>query len=103
MRPRLADRIAAAIADDPTPENVIPFGPRCTLLELTSATCRFPIGDPRAADFAFCGARPVPGVPYCIHHARIAYTPAIARRREPLAKASGLTLRCGGSRSAGWP
>jgi len=29
------------------------FGPRCGLLDLTAATCRWPVGDPDEADFAF--------------------------------------------------
>lgn len=43
------------------------------LLELTEKTCRWPIGDPKKAGFHFCGARPVPGLPYCGHHAALAY------------------------------
>lgn len=35
---------------------------------LTSSQCRWPVGDPRAADFGFC-ARPAPGAgPYCACH-----------------------------------
>jgi hypothetical protein len=44
----------------------------CTLMELTRETCRFPIGDPLEADFAFCGAQRERG-PYCEFHARLAY------------------------------
>lgn len=35
--------------------------------------CRWPIGDPRSPDFRFCGCETHEGLPYCIHHARIAY------------------------------
>jgi hypothetical protein len=38
------------------------------LLELTDDTCRWPVGDPCAADFFFCGAPPLPGKPYCAAH-----------------------------------
>lgn len=34
--------------------------------------CRWPIGDPKAATFAFCGRRAVAG-PYCPAHRRVAY------------------------------
>ncbi len=44
-----------------------------TLMELTSMTCRWPIGDPRSPDFGFCGVAPEPGLPYCKQHCRMAY------------------------------
>jgi GcrA cell cycle regulator len=28
----------------------------CSLLELTSRSCRWPIGNPRSEDFRYCGA-----------------------------------------------
>lgn len=53
---------------------------RCTLMDLTSKTCRWPFGDPRDKDFCFCGNPPVIGLPYCMGHARIAYA-EYGRRR----------------------
>jgi GcrA cell cycle regulator len=35
--------------------------------------CRWPVGDPRSADFRFCGCSAQEGLPYCVDHARIAY------------------------------
>jgi GcrA cell cycle regulator len=35
--------------------------------------CRWPVGDPRSADFRFCGCVAQEGLPYCTDHARIAY------------------------------
>jgi hypothetical protein len=49
-------------------------GTRCTLLELTSRTCRWPIGDPKKEDFCFCGAT-VQRRPYCEVHRALAYAP----------------------------
>ena len=43
------------------------------IMELTRTSCRWPIGDPGDEDFAYCGARAMDGLPYCEHHARIAY------------------------------
>jgi GcrA cell cycle regulator len=63
-------------------ENVIPIGQRCSLLELSDAKCRWPIGDPGSSDFYFCGGKPVGEVPYCAYHARIAYQPVTDRRRD---------------------
>jgi GcrA cell cycle regulator len=70
---------------DPEPiENIIPIGQRRTLLQLTEATCRWPIGDPATQDFFFCGGKPVEGLPYCGYHSRVAYQPPAARRdRRP--------------------
>jgi GcrA cell cycle regulator len=38
------------------------------LQDLEAGDCRWPIGDPRHADFHFCGAQQVLGRPYCIQH-----------------------------------
>ncbi len=43
------------------------------IMELTRTSCRWPIGDPGDEDFSYCGARAMNGLPYCEHHARIAY------------------------------
>ena len=51
------------------------FGPGCGLLDLTAATCRWPVGDPDEADFVFCGATPFQRYPYCLDHCLIAYRP----------------------------
>ena len=54
-------------------------GRGCTLLELGQGKCRWPISNPGAEDFCFCGNEPVKGLPYCIGHARIAYRPPSGR------------------------
>lgn len=46
---------------------------RCSLLELGQKTCRWPISEPDAADFAFCGNTAAAGLPYCAGHVRMAY------------------------------
>jgi GcrA cell cycle regulator len=63
-------------------ENVVPIGQRCSLLELSDAKCRWPIGDPGSSEFYFCGGKPTGELPYCAYHARIAYQPANDRRRD---------------------
>jgi GcrA cell cycle regulator len=63
-------------------ENVVPIGQRCTILELGEGKCRWPIGDPSAPDFFFCGGKTIAGLPYCGYHSRVAYQPAADRRRE---------------------
>ena len=63
-------------------DNIIPIGQRRTILELNEQTCRWPVGDPGAGDFFFCGGNTVGSLPYCAYHARIAYQPASDRRRD---------------------
>jgi GcrA cell cycle regulator len=63
-------------------DNIIPIGQRRTLLELNEKTCHWPVGDPGAGDFFFCGGHTVDGLPYCAYHSRLAYQPAADRRRD---------------------
>jgi GcrA cell cycle regulator len=56
-------------------------GKAANVLTLNESMCKFPIGDPTDADFAFCG-RGVSGGPYCADHARLAYQPSQARKRR---------------------
>ncbi len=51
------------------------------LLDLTQHTCRWPIGDPRDADFHFCGAKPQEGSSYCSEHHAEAYTGVPPRKK----------------------
>lgn len=67
------------------PPDQSPFAVR--LLELNEGHCRWPLGDPREADFMFCGAAPIECRPYCLRHCRLAYAPPRERadeaRRDP--------------------
>ncbi len=51
------------------------------LRQLRDDQCCWPIGDPYEAGFGFCGCQKASGVPYCGHHAAIAYNPAARRGR----------------------
>lgn len=66
----------------PVEDLVIPLEERATILSLTEHTCKWPIGDPGRDDFYFCGRHSLSGMPYCEHHARVAYQPASDRRRS---------------------
>jgi GcrA cell cycle regulator len=63
-------------------DNVVPMSQRLSLLELSEATCHWPVGDPSSPEFFFCGGKALTGLPYCTHHSRIAYQPAADRRRQ---------------------
>lgn len=60
---------------------LVPMSQRLSLLELTEATCHWPIGDPSSSEFFFCGGRTLTSLPYCAHHARMAYNITSDRRR----------------------
>jgi GcrA cell cycle regulator len=60
----------------------IPLAERKTIQTLLECHCRWPIGDPQLSDFHFCGKQKVTGLPYCEFHARRAFQPPQARRRE---------------------
>jgi GcrA cell cycle regulator len=66
----------------PAEELVIPLKERKYIQTLTETSCRWPIGDPQQADFHFCGKNKITGLPYCEVHARRAFQPPQARRRE---------------------
>ena len=96
-RPRIvsAPRMLLALPREPLPrleDIAILNGCGCSLMELGPGKCRWPINEPGAANFCFCGNRPVEGLPYCVGHARIAYkSPArirVTAPREPRPSAS---------------
>ena len=66
----------------PVEELVIPEKERKYITTLTDNCCRWPIGDPQHSDFHFCGKGKVTGLPYCEFHARRAFQPPQARRRD---------------------
>ena len=74
---RLIDAQTPCIAPEPAP---IDSAQRCSLLEIAQDKCHWPIGDPHAADFAFCGNEAVTGFSYCAGHARMAYRVPTRRR-----------------------
>jgi len=75
--------LAYDYAAEPEPELIeIPIEQRKNLLQLTEATCHWPVGDPGSQDFFFCGGDAIENSPYCSYHSRVAYQPASERRRE---------------------
>lgn len=62
---------------EPEPVEIVPL--KISLLELTSSTCKFPIGDPQHEDFGFCGHPAKTGRIYCAFHHRLAYSRSESR------------------------
>lgn len=77
---RLTPELPAA-APTPAP-TALPISQRVTIMDLRESMCRWPLGDPTTPEFRFCGARSITGLPYCTHHAEIAYQPAAERKRD---------------------
>jgi GcrA cell cycle regulator len=76
--PRVEPEPDLTLSDDV----VVPMSERVTIMDLRESMCRWPMGDPTKPEFRFCGARSVTGLPYCNHHARIAYQPVTDRKRD---------------------
>lgn len=87
-----ADRPRRATIPKPQPKPVVAEpasvaeatlsnGEFATVMTLNGVMCRWPIGDPGATDFHFCGNQTESGEPYCTAHAELAYQPS-NRTRE---------------------
>ena len=86
--PRPARPVATPASHSQSP---VPVAPRpivydeqpgsATVLTLGAHMCKWPIGDPSADSFTFCGKRIDEDGPYCVGHARVAYQPQQARKK----------------------
>lgn len=56
-------------------------GSFATVATVNDRMCRWPIGDPKAGDFHFCGHAPKVGSCYCEAHAQRAHQPGPPKRR----------------------
>ena len=57
----------------PEPAQVVPLSAGITMMDLSASSCRWPVGDPSAANFRYCGARAAPGDTYCRAHSEQAF------------------------------
>ncbi|MEX2126940.1 MAG: GcrA family cell cycle regulator [Xanthobacteraceae bacterium] len=76
----------AGVTTEPAPiEEALPppEAKRLSILDLTMTTCRFPLGDPGADGFAYCGCE-TESPPYCPYHDRVAHEPLAVRRARTL-------------------
>lgn len=68
------DAVVELYKDAPAIEDMfIPLSQRENLDGLTNKNCHWPVGDPRSAEFFFCGGKSVFGRPYCASHCKVAY------------------------------
>lgn len=77
--------VSIAKKSDPGLTSTTPLEQRKTLLELTNETCRWPEGEPRTAEFFFCGAEEADftrGRVYCRRHAAMAGAVSVPRQRR---------------------
>src|SRR5262245_18925657 len=68
--------------DNPRIDADVPREQRCSILELSSKRCRWPVGDPTRCGFFFCGGKPLAGKPYCAAHCARAYRPPCREPRQ---------------------
>ena len=87
--PRMPKTPATPPAAPPPPPPVeakpLPNGEYATILTIRDHMCKWPIGDPAASDFRFCGRRIKAGEPYCEAHCSVAYQPSRRRGSAPKA------------------
>ena len=90
-----APRTPRVIAQAPTPPPpplealLMSNGEFATIMTITDHMCKWPIGDPGADNFRFCGRKTDPEEPYCLAHSRVAYQPSRRRGASSNTKALG--------------
>jgi GcrA cell cycle regulator len=57
-------------------------GSFATLVTVSDRMCRWPIGDPKAGDFHFCGHAPKAGSCYCEEHTQRAHQSSKAKHNR---------------------
>jgi GcrA cell cycle regulator len=77
----MVDAVAQPVVQQQRENVVIPMSRRISIMELREGVCRWPLGDPLTAEFAYCGADCAMGKTYCEAHARVAFQPQNERRR----------------------
>ena len=81
---RSANRVCKASASAPVPEPdpfMLEDGSFASVITVNDRMCRWPIGDPKAGDFHFCGQAPKAGSCYCEAHTQRAHQPGPPKRR----------------------
>lgn len=69
-----------------------PIDPTLGIERLNAFTCHYPIGDPKDADFAYCGRTCSKGV-WCAEHHRLVYRPDSVQSLKRTESAAGWAAR----------
>jgi GcrA cell cycle regulator len=98
-RPKLVPKEppAPVIEEEPV---ILEDGSHVTIMTVTDRMCRWPIGDPTASDFHFCGRSSKFGAPYCEAHARKAYQPALTAASRKKGEAAEAAMSAFNDRAA---
>jgi GcrA cell cycle regulator len=81
---KVEEQLPVSVERPPLEAKPLKDGTYATILTLTDHMCKFPIGDPKADEFRFCGRKTEPDEPYCTPHSMVAYQPS--RRRNSSGK-----------------
>ena len=71
-----AKKAAAKPAEEKkaVPTRELPLRLALRKITWSRSACAWPTGDPKTVEFSFCGAKIVPGKPYCQEHCDLAYS-----------------------------
>lgn len=83
-KPAPKEQLPVSVEQPPLEAKPLKDGTYATILTITDHMCKFPIGDPKADEFRFCGRKTDPDEPYCTPHSMVAYQPS--RRRNSSGK-----------------
>ena len=87
--PRVIAKVQAPPPPPPLEAKLQADGSFASILTITDHMCKWPIGDPGADNFRFCGRKTDPEEPYCLAHSRVAYQPSRRRGASSNTKALG--------------
>lgn len=73
---------AAAKSDTFGLDQLYPGIDRPTVSSIGGSQCKWPVGDPTAEDFHFCGQPTSSNKPYCAYHSQVAFQPNTTRKEQ---------------------
>lgn len=82
-KPRVFVQRNKEIGVAPKEIGVAPYEQPRTFAQLEQWHCKWPVGDPKEANFYFCGAPRKDDLPYCSYHALVAYKEPQERSVSP--------------------
>lgn len=80
--PRERKEVTEKVVEPAAPLPYVDEPGSATILTIDAHMCKWPIGDPSADNFTFCGKRFDDDGPYCVGHARVAYQPQQGNKKS---------------------